>query len=467
MTLPILRPAFLRSFAALPGVRHGLERQLMGGVIVLPPMLRAEEHEAILDLLAFFLDLPIRMARSMAEVTAGAVWVLVEPVGEPPRGVAGAIVVGERRRVPGERHLDLGPEVLLLRDALCECLGREWSGTRLQRVAAWVGEATDSPGTAMRFADAAMALHAREPEASDADLFLAGLAAAAGWLLRGADEDVAAWALRMALRVEGRHGALSRLLWGEPAGDEHIRRRRFFAAGLVHGLPDEQGGPIDLRRPLELLRSCEGAPFRFSSQDLAARLGPEVQQQARLVLDEYVMATVQPLRLSRPEFEALGGPVDLPVATRLSDLCQPADEVTITILWDPESTREMHRAAAAVSMSLEPKLETVWITFAGGPERGFRPVAAALDIDTEQPEATTPDQEGVPRWVGRAHDYLRMRPCLLVVEDADAVPEADLGKWLPAGPGRCVVLVLSRRPERVLQRTRDAIAVHFDPTQEG
>ena len=178
------------------------------------------------------------------------------------------------------------------------------------------------------------------------------------------------------------------------------------------------------------------------------------------------MATVRPLRLWRPEYEVLGGRVEPPVSARLMDLCQPADEVTITILWDQESTLEMLRAAAAVSAALEPKLETVWITFADGPERGFRPVAAALDIDTEQPDATTPAQEGVPRWVGRAHDYLRMRPCLLVVEDADAVPEADLGKWLPAGPGRCVVLVLSRRPERALQRTRDAIAVRLEPTPQ-
>lgn len=462
--MPILRPAFLRSFAALPSVRHGLERQLMGTLIVLPPMLRAEEHEAFLDLLAFFLDLPIRTARSMAEVTAGALWVLVEPVARPPQGVAGAIVVGERRRVPGERHLDLGPEVILLRDALCECLGREWSGTRLQRVAGWMGEATDSPGTAMRFADAALALHAREPEASDTDLFLAGLAAAAGWLLRGADDEVAEWALLIALGVQSRNAASWRLLRREPGGDEHIRRR-LFAAGLFHGLPDEEGAPIDLRRPLELLRPVDNAPFRFSSQDLAARLGPEVQPQARLVLDEYVRAAVRPLRLSRPEHEPLAALLHMPTSVRLFELCQPADEVTITILWGPERARSVN-LAAAVSAHLESKLETVWITFADGPEQGFRPAAAALDIDTEQPDATTPDQDGVPCWVRCAHDYLRMRPCLLVVQDADTVPESDLGKWLPAGPGRCVVLVLSSRPERVLQRTRDAIAVHLEPTPQ-
>ncbi|HSO00655.1 MAG TPA: hypothetical protein VLS89_20325 [Candidatus Nanopelagicales bacterium] len=461
MTLPVFRPAFLRSFAAVPDVKRGLERQLLDKGIALPPMLRAGEQEEILDLLAFFLELPLRAARRLEEVTAGALWVLVEPVDEPPRGVAGAIVVGERRRKPGERHLDLPQEVTLLRDALCECVGREWSGTRLQRVAAWMGEVTDSPSTAMRFASAVLALEAREPEASDVELFLAGLAAAAGWLLAGVDARAAVWVLMEAL---GEKNPKSLLSAEEQAAstfffDEEDAWQDAFDAGLVHTLADGPDDPIDLRRTLEVLDDFQGGPVAFTLEQLATALAARIAQDLLNVLDRYLLTRGTPL--------GLNGPVDpeiLPASDalkRLHDLCAPADEVTITVLHGSSDVdRTMN--AAQLSMTIADRLEPVWITFCDGPERGWQPVAAALGIDVLAPETSTLDDAGVPRWVRQAHERLKMRPCLLVVDQAHTVPEDHLAAWLPAGRGLCVVLVLSQRDERALQRARDAIAVRLE-----
>jgi hypothetical protein len=197
-------------------------------------------------------------------------------------------------------------------------------------------------------------------------------------------------------------------------------------------------------------------------QDLTEALRPEVPLEARLVLDEHVRARMESLGLdNRYILDLETRHFTKAEVDRVVELCQPTDKVTLTVLYGPVDANNLF-LAISVAPHLKRELELVWISFADGPVQGWQPVAAALDIDTDQPDAMTLDRGGIPRWVGYTHERLRKRPSFLVVQDADAVPEEELGKWLPAGPGRCVVLVLSHRPEYALQRTRDAIAVRVD-----
>src|SRR5688572_9491215 len=204
MTLPTLRLSFLRSSPYLPAIARGLAGKLRGRVLILPDVLGRPELEEVVDALTLLLGLPVYIfaePSGMEEVVGhgpGGILVLPAPLETAPEAVRNSIVVCVRERTAGDMSLGLPPELMLLRDAIIECLTRQLEQTRLAGVPGWVASVADTPATAMRFVDGVEMRHLLELDADDGMLFCAGLAAVVGWMLLPVDPSVAQWVLAMA-----------------------------------------------------------------------------------------------------------------------------------------------------------------------------------------------------------------------------------------------------------------------------
>jgi tetratricopeptide (TPR) repeat protein len=457
VSLPAISLTILRRFDCAQSIIASLRETLVGRVLLLPAELSAAEREEIADLLALFLDLPVHIAARPSDAPRDRLCLIMDPVDHEPERVALSMLLGVRRRVSGKRRLDLPADLSLLKDVIVECIGRHHSGTRLQSVASWAGQIADSPSLALRFASAVIGRHISDPEAPDTVLFAAGLASTVGWLLRGIDIRVAHWVLARALPSK-----YPELLVSTEAAilGEDAALLRAFEAGLVEGLTEEPDDILDLRRPLHLLGHLDEAPlevdFAVVARELHACLIPELYG----VVERFLSSAPKRLGLVGPDRPRIFvGRAD--VLKRLSVLLEPANEVRTTVLYGVDGSGRRPVASALCEL-FAPTLEPIWITFLGGPEAGWIPVANALGLDLRELSYGI-EPERVPRWVRRIHDLLRRRPCLLVVTDVDAIPEEELPGWLPSGPGECAVLVLSKSAQRALQRERDAIAVVLPP----
>lgn len=459
MSLPALRVAFLRGWPQTSQIAADLREYLLGKVLFLPDLLPEIERDEIADMLSLLLDLPLEIAAQVGRDKVGYLYIETIPVAVEPRSIRGSVRLCARLHTPGDRYLEMPASIMVLRDAVVDCIGLKHSGTRIQRVAAWTQAVADSPSTALRFAGGAIARFLERPDASDVELYCAGLAAAAGWLLRGLEARVAQWVLAAAASPEpDRLVSTDAALLGRTAA-----LQRAFEAGLVHTLPDEPGAPLDLRRPLEVLGQLSDAPIQWPDSAspmalIAAELRPHLLPEVRLVFDRLLRPAPPPLGLSGRRLARFFAGRD-EVLKRLVVLCEPANEIRTTVLYGVDGIGKS-QVAAAVGERLGHRLEPIWVRFAEGPEKGYTRLASALGIPAGPPNDER-DESGIPRWVRDIHDAIRDRACLLVIEDADSVTEEALPAWLPAGAGSAVVLVLSERSQRPLQRRNDAIAVHL------
>jgi tetratricopeptide (TPR) repeat protein len=460
MTLPTLRLSFLRSSPYLPAIARGLAGKLRGRVVILPDVLGRAELDEVVDALTLLLGLPVYIfaePTGMEEVVGhgpGGILVLPAPLEHAPDPVRNSIVVCVRGRA-GDMSLGLPPELMLLRDAIIECLTRQLEQTRLASIPGWVASVADTPATAMRFVDGVQMRHLLETDADDATLFCAGLAAVVGWMLQPVDPSVAQWVLAMATAPTEPERLVS--------SDAALLGRtealtKAFDAGLVYQLPPEDGGAPELRRPLgaiSWLGTAPGAP-------------PLAQFVAQLALT--VTPAVRPIvtRLARPPVRGLGlaGPIPpapflgrIDLLERLSTLLEPSDRVRTCILYGVGGSGRT-ATAAALALMVEHRLEPVWVHFGEGPEAGWMRVANALGVDTNRGRA---DRADMPPWVNDVHEQLKQNTYLVIVDAIETVPEWELPGWLPRDTGRCSVLVISRTAQHALQRSHEAIAVQMPP----
>jgi hypothetical protein len=419
MSLPALRIAFLRGWPQTSQIAADLRESLLGKVLFLPSLLPEIERDEIADMLSLFLDFPLEIAAQAGRAEAGRLYIETLPIAIEPRPIHASVRLCVRLHTPGDRYLEMPAEIMALRDAVVDCIGLKHSGTRIQKVAAWTQAIADSPSTALRFAGGAIARHLERPDVSDAELYCSGLAAAAGWLLRGLEARVAQWVLAAAVSSKpDRLVSTDAALLGRTAA-----LQRAFEAGLVHTLPDEPGEPLDLRRPLEVLGQLSDAPIRWPEGAspmalVAAELRPHLMPEVRLVFDRLLRPAPPPLGLGgRRLARFFMGRED--VLKRLVVLCEPANEIRTTVLYGVDGIGK-GQVAAAVGERLGHRLEPIWIRFAEGPEKGYTRLAAALGIPAGPPNDDR-DVSGIPRWVRDIHDALRDRACLLIVEDADGV----------------------------------------------
>lgn len=460
MTLPTLRLSFLRSSPYLPAIARGLAGKLRGRVLILPDVLGRQELDEVVDALTLLLGLPVYIfaePSGMEEVVGtgpGGILVLPAPLESAPEAVRNSIVACVRERA-GDMSLGLPPELMLLRDAIIECLTRQLEQTRLAAVPGWVASVADTPATAMRFVDGVQMRHLLEPDADDGTLFCAGLAAVVGWMLQPVDPSVAQWVLAMAASP----GEPERLISSDAAllGRTEALTKA-FDAGLVYQLPPQDGGAPELRRPLGAiawLGTAPGAP-------------PLVQFVTQLAMN--VTPAVRPLvtRLARPPVRGLGLAGPLPPAPfigridlleRLSTLLEPSDRVRTCILYGVGGSGRTATAAALACM-VEHRLEPVWVHFGEGPEAGWMRIANALGVDTNRGR---PGGADIPPWVNDVHEQLKQNTYLIIVDAIETVPEWELPGWLPRDVGRCAVLIISRTAQHALQRSHEAIAVQMPP----
>jgi tetratricopeptide (TPR) repeat protein len=424
-------------------------------------VLGRQELEEVVDALTLLLGLPVYIfaeGEGMEEMVgqgSGGILVLPAPLDDPPDPVRNSIVVCVREHTVDDISLGLPPELMLLRDAIIECLTRQLHQTRLSAIPGWVASVADTPATAMRFVDGVQMRHLLEPEADDATLFCAGLAAVVGWMLQPVDASVAQWVLAMAAAP----AEPERLVSSEAALlGKNQALRKAFDAGLIYQLPPQEGGSPELRRPLGAISWLGTAPGAPPLAQFVTHLASNVQPAVRQLVTRLARPPVRGLGLSGPlPPSPFVGRADL--LERLSTLLEPSDRVRTCVLYGVGGSGRTATASALAYM-LEHRLEAVWVHFGEGPEAGWMRVAIALGIDTNRPRG---DKADIPSWVQAVHEQLQQGTYLIIVDAIESVPEWELPGWLPRGAGRSAVLVISRTAQHALQRSHEAIAVQMPP----
>lgn len=461
MTLPTLRLSFLRSSPYLPSIARTLAGRLRGRVLVLPNVLGRQELEEVVDALTLLLGLPVYIfaqPTGMEEMVGhgpGGILVLPVPLEVPPDPVRNSIVVCVRAQSAEDMSIGMPSELLLLRDAIIECLTRQLEQTRLAAIPGWVASVADTPATAIRFVDGVQMRHLLEPDADDATLFCAGLAAVVGWMMQPVDSTVAQWMLSIAAspaEPERLVSADAALLGRAEA------LNKAFESGLVYQLPPQEGGSPDLRRPLGAITWLGSAPGAPPLSLFVTQLASQVSPAVRSVLTRLARPPVRGLGLSSPAPPVpMVGRNDL--LERLSTLLEPGDRVRTCILYGAFGSGRSS-AAAALTKMLESRLEPVWVHFNEGPEAGWLRVASALGIDINRDRGERSD---IAPWVQAVHEQLKQNAYLVIVDAVETVPEWELPNWLPRDTGRCAVLVISRTAQHALQRSHEAISVQMPP----
>jgi tetratricopeptide (TPR) repeat protein len=448
---------FLRAYCAPTAVSAALRELLLDTVLVLPCDLGEGEREDLWNLITSFGELPVQVAVLGDDLRPGHVCIVLDPVVEDPGCPPGSIVLAVRAPATGRRRLDAAPVLRKLRGALLEAIAIHAPGSRIESIARWAECVADSPTLALRFVAAAYAAQLASPLASDAELAARGLVDILAWLLHGVDYRVAEWVLARALQATnpGRLVSTDAAILGEQAA-----LQRALGAGLIELLPDDDDadGVLDLRRPIESLRRMEDLPVQIPWPMLMGYLKPRLHRLVYGVLDRWHKTRPRPLRLAgplrRPDFT---GRVD--VIARMLALFEPAQVVRTGVLYSMQGLGKTAFAAALCEQMGE-GVEAVWLSFSEGPEPAWRRVAEALGLEAGLMR-DGPRTGGIPGWLSHVHARMAEREVLIVVDDAQGVPEAELGAWLPRGPGNCAVLVLSTRAERALQRDNDAISVRL------
>jgi len=463
VTLPSLRPGYLASWPCFRAVAEGVTRAFSGKVIELPTALGRAELDDTVDLLALFFGLRVRVLADADALRGGldgpALLVLPVPLGPQPApaAVADSVVLVARPWRSGTRSLQLPQELLELRNALLECVGRQYSGQRFAEAVPWVSMATDTPATALRFLDGARRHWLLDPDASDATLLSAGLAAALGMLLRGVDERIVEWLVALAVAGKEAHRYVGPRA-SSLGRDEALKRA--LQHGLVHRLARSRHQSVLLRRPLELLGRMDEAPGEPSLAELASHLHLKRDATCWRMLRKLGAKSTRKLELDEPA--PLAGFVGRErVLQHLIALLEPQDQVVTCVLYGATGAGKT-TVAARLAEELSPRLEPVWLSFEAGPLAGWAPVASALGLATSAEEKEQGPAAGrVPGWLGRVFSKLKSGEYLVIVDDVDSVDEHQLADWLPAGPGRCAVLVIGRAAQRPLQQARDAEAVRL------
>ncbi len=435
----------------------GARGRWSGQVIEVPATFQEEEHAAVVDALLALTRWPVDAVRS-GEVLRRPVIALLEGEGPTPAFSEGVVV--RTSLIPeGAQELLLSPALRRLAQELFDLLGQRAGAGPLARVAGLGPLVADSPATAAWFVSGAWRAVERASGAGveDQELLAAGLAEVIVGMLSGAGEDLAQWALALAVDP-----ALPSLLVSDRLAT--VSREDAMGAAFGQGLAlwrpkQARGAAPVLRRPLHAvgeLRSADGsAGWARLLPFLAGRLSEEA---------------LGPLRRGVDVPPPLGLPVPTPPSPllgrdeereRLLAWLAPGDRPAVVVLSGQIGSGK-RALAASVTDALRREREPVWVELTSRPLEGLRALAKALKLDW--PSGPAPeDIEQVAERIGALHHALRGRSALLVLAGAERVSEADLSVLIPRGPGRVATLVLSERDERALVEARGAYSLVLEP----
>lgn len=475
--LPSLRLAFLRHFSAWSEIQARAREILGRHSIPLPVELGDEEIASTVEFLSLLFDAPVRALPRFADLVvlsaevlaSGAPLILLiheaisvdakEPVPGNRLGI-NTVIVYQATRSPQDLVLSLPHELHLLRDLIADCLGREQIDL-MRYIASWLGIVSDSPRTAIAFANAALTHAAVLPTSEKYEIYATGLSATIAELLRGVDDRIGEWVLAHGLR--GRFAASLVSSDAVQYGRTEALRRA-LELGLAEALTFDDRGEIDqpiLRWPLRTL-SQEEVPMPVRLAEFERFLLPQLSVPLQLVLRRANEVT--------PRLTGLAGV--LPIRTfvgrsdllqRLARLLEPKDIIKIALLYGPGGIGKSATAAQLTRM-MEHIYQPIWLRFGRSPRTAWLQVADAMGLAPTSPDPPT----RMPAWFSQILDRLRSNEYLIVVDDVEETPASELLKWLPPnGPGRCAVLILSERMIPLTQREFGAVSVVLNSLTES
>lgn len=430
----------LRALPGLEGRRKLMRERLAGTVLTLQESLGTDEHSAAVEALCSLLQWPVLVpgddAPKSSVILVHASIVESEPVSSPGQ-LQLCVVHGLANEL-------LIPRVLVdLRTAICEAMDLAWPGGLGERLARLAPRVADTPFTVMTWLGGALPV-ARRPEATDDEITGAGLAKLLVQLLGRVEPRVAAWVLALAVDpLFPRPGPAAQSLRRDTALE------LAFAEGLVEGFPASgAAGELDLRRPFRILGELNAHSLQMATQAALARsLPPELVS----LLD----GTSPPTSLgSRPESVKLAGRHE--ELERLESLCEAGEQVRTIALHGPPGFGK--RALAVGLGDRIGSQRMVWLDLRPGPASAWATIAAALGLPAQ---IELPERR--PSWLDGLFERLRPMELVLVIQGVEAV--GDLSDWLPQGPGRLIVLLLSER--RPLDVGEDVLDVPLFPLLEG
>ena len=493
MRMPTLRLAHLRTWPECANVGQSLRRDLDGKVVALPVELGTAELAVTIDALALLADLPVRtiasvdyLAETALEISGRpTLLVVARPCQQPPDGLTDAVVVCTVKRAAGSSTLELPPELLRIRDALIDCLGQHSNhaysqplagvpGARLRTCASWLYRVSDSPATALAAMENAVAALIIDPDRPEEQLHAIILAGAIARLLSGVVSRVAEWAV--AWTLADTPSSAHRLVSSAAASlGPRVAWQRALDAGLVTHVSEEPGDGgserdplIDLRRPLTELAALSAPPAepgRPTLKQVAGALGtglrPLMTNRVYAVFNRALrpLEIPAPLRGPRPPEHVIGRD---DVLTRLLALLAPGVDITVCVLYGMAGIGKT-AVAARLGQLVGGRQQFLWLDLGRNPLAAFARLAQALGVSARPPALFDEDHDegDLPDWLHSLHERLRDEMFLLVLDDVDGLDPEELAELVPAGPGRCAVLILARSSLPVVQRRCNALTVQL------
>jgi hypothetical protein len=194
--IAVVRASTVAGWTHSDGVLKQLRERWPRRPIELPAYWPAQERDEAVDVLAAFTGLPLR-PWTARNAESAALFVVSDERDDLPRGSVALREVPSRDAEP--RVLSPDRTWWSLRDAVIECVRREFAGTEVEQCIGPAQNVADTPVTSIWFFDSVVATWSAGERDADA-LCDAGMASVLRRMIVGGDAGVAEWMMAYAFR---------------------------------------------------------------------------------------------------------------------------------------------------------------------------------------------------------------------------------------------------------------------------